>query len=396
MRAMNPRATRRTPRLAILVSHPIQYYAPLYRKLEERGAVEPRVIFLSDAGAVEYVDRAFGQTIAWDIPILDGYRSTVLLPGSDLDGKGFWSRHAPGLNTELEKLAPEWLLVYGYASRMNWVAVQWAKRHGVKVAYMSDSNVHDPRRRLIQPLKKLLLGVFFSKVDVFLSTSEANAAYLQEFGVTAERIHRLPFSIDIQRFAAGAPVPGADRDYDFVWAGKFMATKRPQDFIAALPSVASAAGRPIRACMVGDGVLRLSLEAQAANLPPDCQLDFLGFVNQARMPEVLHRGHTLVLSSEREPYGLIATEAAAAGLALIVADRIGCVGPTVLAREGVNALTYRAGDVEGLAAAMQRMVCDRALRIQMQQASVDIASLHDLDHAARVIEEIVLGGRQDA
>jgi glycosyltransferase involved in cell wall biosynthesis len=319
-----------------------------------------------------------------------------LQPGFALDGKGFWSRHAPGLIAELEKLAPEWLLVYGYASRMNWVAVHWAKRHGVKVAYMSDSNIHDPRRRLIQPLKKLLLGYFFGRLDAFLSTSEANAEYLQAFGVGSQRIHRLPFSIDIQRFAAGAPVPGADRHYDFVWAGKFMAIKRPQDFIAALPGVASAAGRPIRACMVGDGSLRSSLEEQAATLPPDCQLDFPGFVNQAGMPEVLHRGHTLVLSSEQEAYGLIATEAAAAGLALIVADRVGCVGPSVLAREGVNALTYRAGDVVGLAAAMQKMVGDPALRVRMQRASVDIASLHDLDHAAAAIEKIVSGGGRDA
>jgi glycosyltransferase involved in cell wall biosynthesis len=114
------------------------------------------------------------------------------------------------------------------------------------------------------------------------------------------------------------------------------------------------------------------------------------------MPEVLHRGHTLVLSSEREPYGLIATEAAAAGLSLIVADRVGCVGPSVLAREGVNALTYRAGDVEGLAAAMKKMVGDPALRVRMQQASIDIASLHDLDHAAAAIEKIVLGEKCNA
>ena len=62
----------------MLASHPIQYQAPLYQELARRGVVDLEVAFLSSDGAQPYHDPAFGVTLAWDIDLLGGYRSTVL------------------------------------------------------------------------------------------------------------------------------------------------------------------------------------------------------------------------------------------------------------------------------------------------------------------------------
>lgn len=391
---MTVQANARRPRLAIVVSHPIQYYAPLYRRLTERGIVDPFVFYLSDAGAKEHVDGNFARSIAWDVPLLDGYNHTVMQPGSAITSRGIWGKHDSQIVPALERFLPDWVLLYGYASRMNWVSLQWARERGVKVAYMSDSNIHDPKRPFIQHAKRFLVSYFFGKVDAFLSTSEANSAYLIEFGARLDQIYRLPFAIEFDRFCEVLPAT-VDRPYDFIWAGKFISIKRPQDFLAALPHVAEQIGRPVKVCIVGDGPLRAVLEGQAAQLPPQCIVEFAGFLNQAAMPGALQKAHALVFSSEREPYGLIATEAAAAGLALILTDRIGCVGDSVLARVGGNALTYRAGDVSGLATAMVSLVLDTKLRESMQRESVAIARTHDTAYAARVIEDVVKGSTHD-
>jgi hypothetical protein len=47
-------------RVAHLVSHPIQYFAPLYRELTERPEIELTVYFYSDATAREFRDAGFG------------------------------------------------------------------------------------------------------------------------------------------------------------------------------------------------------------------------------------------------------------------------------------------------------------------------------------------------
>src|SRR6201989_1378116 len=77
------------PRLGVLVSHPIQYQAPLYQELARRGAVDLEVAFLSTNGAQPYHDPVFGVTLAWNIDLLGGYRWTVLARRS-LTGKAAW------------------------------------------------------------------------------------------------------------------------------------------------------------------------------------------------------------------------------------------------------------------------------------------------------------------
>lgn len=378
-------------RLVVLVSHPIQYYAPLFRELAARGHIDLHVVYLSDAGAVAHMDEGFQQSVSWDIPLLEGYAHAVLQSGKDITRCGFWQRHDARLTGVLRRFSPQWVLLYGYAGRMNWVALWWAKRHGVKVAYTSDSNINAPARRWRDLLKRVVVGTFFRGVDAFLSTSESNLTYLDRFGATSKRVYRLPFAIDVERFAENALPPGYKRPIDFVWAGKFIKRKRPQDFVHALALLASVLQRPVRACMVGDGPMRAEVEAMARNLPLGCKLEFTGFVNQQGMPSVLHQAAVFAFTSENEPYGLAATEAAAAGLALIVAEGIGCIGDTVLARPGINTLVYKAGDVDSLAGAMVRLITHPEELARMQGASMEIAATHDLACAAAVIEMAVTG-----
>lgn len=378
-------------RLLILVSHPIQYYAPLYRELTARGNIDLHVVYLSNAGAVAHMDEGFQQSVSWDIPLLEGYAHTVLRAGKDVTRCGFWQRHDARLSEVLRGFSPEWVLLYGYASRMNWAALGWAKRHGVKVAYASDSNINSPTTCWRGLMKRVVVTTFFRGVDAFLSTSESNLAYLDRFGVAHKCVHRLPFAIDAGRFARNAPPPGHERPFDFVWAGKFIQRKRPQDFVQALAKVAVALHRPVRACIVGDGPMRTEVEAMARNLPPACKVEFTGFVNQQAMPSVLQQAVVFVFTSDNEPYGLAATEAAAAGLALIVAEGIGCVGHTVLARPGVNAMVYPPGDVDSLAGAMVRLMTHPEELARMQGASREIAATHDLSSATAVIEMVVTG-----
>ena len=65
-------------RLAILISHPIQYQTPLYKLLAEQKEIDLTVLFCSDWGLKIYHDEQFGQSVKWDIPLLDGYKYKFL------------------------------------------------------------------------------------------------------------------------------------------------------------------------------------------------------------------------------------------------------------------------------------------------------------------------------
>ena len=114
-----------------------------------------------------------------------------------------------------------------------------------------------------------------------------------------------------------------------------------------------------RALLVGDGPCKEAILLLANNLLEQGSLYVRGFVNQSEVPNLLAASSTFVLTSEREAYGLIATEAAASGCALVVADSIGCVGKYSSAQPDVNALIYKVGNVAELTNATTEVIAAR-------------------------------------
>ena len=69
---------KRNVRVAYLVSHPIQYQAPLLRRIAQEPDIDLTVFFGSDFSLRDYQDEGFGVDVKWDVPLLDGYRSKFL------------------------------------------------------------------------------------------------------------------------------------------------------------------------------------------------------------------------------------------------------------------------------------------------------------------------------
>src|ERR1700748_2081398 len=65
-------------RLAYVVSHPIQYQAPLLRRIAREPDIDLTVLFGSDFSIRGYKDQGFGVEVTWDVPLLNGYRSEFL------------------------------------------------------------------------------------------------------------------------------------------------------------------------------------------------------------------------------------------------------------------------------------------------------------------------------
>ncbi|MBC7508710.1 MAG: glycosyltransferase family 1 protein, partial [Ferruginibacter sp.] len=79
-------------------SHPIQYFAPLYKYLNENG-VSTAAWYCPDLSIKGGIDKEFGVKVKWDIPLLDGYqyrffRNFSLNPSHE---NGFFGLFNPGL-----------------------------------------------------------------------------------------------------------------------------------------------------------------------------------------------------------------------------------------------------------------------------------------------------------
>ena len=65
-------------KLAVVMSHPIQYYVSLLKALSAYPELEVKVYFCSSYGVQETFDPAFGVSYKWDTPLLEGYQYEFL------------------------------------------------------------------------------------------------------------------------------------------------------------------------------------------------------------------------------------------------------------------------------------------------------------------------------
>jgi glycosyltransferase involved in cell wall biosynthesis len=117
--------------------------------------------------------------------------------------------------------------------------------------------------------------------------------------------------------------------------------------------------------VVGDGGDRRRLEQLAHSLGVDQRVDFAGTYNYFDLSAMYGACDVFVLPSAQEGFGLVYLEAMAAGKPVIAA-RAGAAPEVVV--DGVTGLLVEYGDIESLAAAIDRLSNDAALRRNMGDA----------------------------
>src|SRR5262249_2060919 len=125
-----------------------------------------------------------------------------------------------------------------------------------------------------------------------------------------------------------------------LFAGRLVDFKRPFDLIEAAELLAQR-GRKIELLIAGSGPLENDVRERARR--SGISAHFLGFQNQSAMPAIYAAANVLVLpSTAAETWGLVANEALACGISIIVSDASGCAPD--LAGDGSCGRVYPMGN----------------------------------------------------
>jgi glycosyltransferase involved in cell wall biosynthesis len=393
------------PRLAVVLSHPTQYYSPWFRRIAALGAIDLQVFYLWDFGVQARHDRDFGHALQWDIPLLDGYASEFVPNRSGDPGTHhFAGLDNPDLAGRLAAARPDAILLFGYASRSHLRVMLSPRLARIPMLLRGDS--HDlARPRGVRGLAgRVARRLLFRRFWRVLAVGKANADYFRNNGVPEARIRFVPHCVDNERFRAAAPEAtvraaawrrelGIDADATvLLFAGKFEDKKRPLDLLVAFLRIlreepAAAAGAVL--LFVGNGVLEAELRRMAGD-ELGRRVFLAPFRNQSEMPTVYACADLLVLPwfGNGVTWGLAVNEAMNLARPCLVSSHVGC-GPDLVI-DGETGWTFEAGDADALRAALARaLATGPEARARMgRQAEARVAH-YSYDIAAAALRDVL-------
>jgi glycosyltransferase involved in cell wall biosynthesis len=338
-------------RLAIVLSHPTQYYSPWFRWLRAHTALEFRVFYLWDAGIRPTRDPQFATTFAWDVDLLSGYDAEFVPNAARNPGTHrFGGVRNPGLCARLGAWRPAAILLFGYAHPSHLLVIGWARVRGIPLIFRGDS--HLLGRRRLAPIPRLALRVLYARFSAVAYAGAANRDYFSALGVPARNLFFVPHAVDAHRFNPAQPGPRAaaaalrtqlglaPETRVVLFAGKLIPEKQPRELLNAFLAL----GAPRAALVfVGEGEEGNALR-EIARAAPDGTVHFLPFANQSEMPSRYLLADIFVLPSRGcyETWGLAVNEALHLGVPALVSDRVGCQRDLVT--DGETGWVFRAND----------------------------------------------------
>jgi glycosyltransferase involved in cell wall biosynthesis len=250
-------------------------------------------------------------------------------------------------------------------------------------------------RHIVQPIRPHALNrwLYRSATDLVVTVSDAIRRQLLAGGLSADdRVVALPGGVDTERYRPDAPsAHGLDPRGGLLkvppgvpligLVGGFRVMKGHETVVAAAARLA-AAGLPFHLVFIGQGPFadRVRTLVQAAGLAD--RVSLVGFVDDLPVM-VAALDVALYVPLESDGMSRVLWECLAAAVP-VVATRVGVV-PEVL-EDGVTALLAPAGEPAPIAAAIERLLRDRALRKRVGAAGAEL--VRERFSGARIAERL--------
>jgi glycosyltransferase involved in cell wall biosynthesis len=383
-------------KLAIVSTHPIQYYAPVFRALAASDRIYLKVFYTwSQAADQSTFDPGFGAEVKWDIPLLEGYAHQFVSNVAQRAGTDHFSGiHTPTLVRDIEAWGPDAILVYTWNSRSHLAVLRHFKNR-VPVLFRGDSTLIDHRTWWRALMRRVFLSWVYSHVDVAIAVGTHNRNYFAWCGLPLSRIALSPHSIDTLRFASDAAAHerraggwreslGIDPDsIVFLFAGKLQQKKNPVLLLDAFRALEGAA----HLVFVGNGELEAELKERSQGLK---RVHFMPFQNQSVMPAVYRLGDLFVLPSQgpEETWGLALNEAMASGRPVIASTKVGA--GCDLIQPGINGWIFESGNGSDLLERLRfALACGRPVLRAMGTAAQTSSARWSSEESARLIGDAV-------
>jgi glycosyltransferase involved in cell wall biosynthesis len=398
-------------KLAIIITHPIQYYAPVFKLLNERRQIEIKVYYTWGQNSSRKHDPGFTRIIEWDLPLLEGYPFEWAINTSSNPGSHNYSGvKNPGLIRQILLFKPDAVLVFGWAYHSHLQVIRHFKSK-LPIYFRGDSTLLDkPRSFLKLLLKKLFLTWVYSHIDKALYVGSANKEYFLKYGLEENQLYLAPHAVDNGRFAEDRSVQvhrlrknlGLNNsDILILFAGKLENKKDPQILLDAFLELNKS---EVHLLFTGNGKLEEQLKNKCHATRPIMnstpinftgktltkRIHFLDFQNQSQMPVIYQACDLFCLPSKGpgESWGLAINEAMACGKAILASDKVG--SSYDLVKEGDNGMIFKFTDLSDLKEKLEFLTASKTRLDNYGKKSKNLIRDWNFNNIASTIESIII------
>jgi len=378
-------------RILIISNIPTPNNDALFSEIASRPHVDLHVTYCADRHANRL----------WTLATNKGYEYSILR-GVTL---GHGIHFNPGVVSRIRNLQPDIVVLTGsYLIPTAQMAMATLWRRGIPWLYWGE----ELRNHRIAPpqaaFRSLLRRPLRWATGVLAIGRKAVASY-QRAGVSPERIVNFHYYADTVRFsAAGQDRAGARQrlcrrfEIDpsstvFLFAGQLI-HRKGVDTLMEAHGMLLGDGMKSELIVAGGGPLEADVRAAATALDGGKSVRVVGFVQPDQLPELFAGSDCFILPSRSEGWGLVVSEAMAAGTPVISSDQVNA--GVELIQNGESGFLFRSGDAADLARAM-RLVAGNPDRLRLSAnvlAAVEEESLESATTRLLAIVSTVLRGDQ--
>jgi glycosyltransferase involved in cell wall biosynthesis len=349
-------------KIVFITNEAAPYRVPVLNKIAERDGIRLQVIFCCSREPNRF----------WDLPPFQFEH--IFLRDRYLTLRGRYIHHNPDIFPALKQFDPDVVVTDGY-NPTHLYAFTYSMLNRKPHVVMTDGT--DISEQNLSRIHKMVRRFIFDRAKAFVSASAGGKRLFESYGIDEDHCFKSCLCTDNQAYQDKPEA--ADKSFDFIFCGRIEKIKNPLFALEVARETALRLNRKVHILFVGSGNEEEAVQ-QAASAQSDLiEAQFNGFAAQGELPSLYHSARIFLFPTLWDPWGVVANEACAAGLPVIVSPNAGAANELV--RDAENGFVCDL-DASLWANRAEELLTQPDTYSRFSERSLDIVSTYTFDHAA--------------
>jgi glycosyltransferase involved in cell wall biosynthesis len=292
---------------------------------------------------------------------------------------GRYIHNNPDVLLALTRFDPQVVVGNGFNPTHGY-ALLWTMLRRRAYVPMTDGTLDSEKH--LGPLHRHVRRFVYRRAPAMIAASRGGLALYRSYGVDERRCHLSCLCVDNDRF--NARLQTISKAWDFIVCGRLEPGKSPEFALQVAERCARILHRKTRLLFVGSGSLEAPLKAQASDMASSVEAHFHGFARQEDLPALYQSARVFLFPTRADVWGVVANEACAAGLPVIVTPQAGVAGELII--DGKNGYVRELNIDDWTACALRLLQHPARCTAFGRHAQLLVEAYH-FDAAARGIAE---------